>query len=224
MRRSPDWRAGRNSRCGAKEKPAGHYKRGPFPVSRKSARDDRIRDDREAGRLRFAPDPDDGELRRDQRERRDLPDNRAQMVFLGAASDGFYTLAQTKSGVTCLFAPGFLPMAAPTVPRPAVEGQVRQPSNASREVSSTRPGDARRRGRTRDPGNPVSRASHPARLRGRLGRVDAAGADTGIQPHIVAEGFGSSLADLPMMTNVLANLAIDTEAATLCRISRQRSH
>ena len=38
-----------------------------------------------------------------------LPAERPQVVLLGAASDGFFTLAQRGAGVSCFFVPGFLP-------------------------------------------------------------------------------------------------------------------
>ena len=55
--------------------------------------------------------------------------HRPQVVLLGAAvADGFFTLAQTKAGVTCLFVPRFLPDgSAQPRPHPAAQGQVRQP-------------------------------------------------------------------------------------------------
>ena len=155
---------------------------------REARRHDRLRDDREAGRLRPARDRDRGALpRRYTAEGRLVPAERPQVVLLRAAvSDGFFTLARaagsrSAAGVTCFFVPRLPARRQPQPAAPAAaQGQVRQPlQRVQRGRVSRHPGRSGRRGGPRHPRDPLARAPDPARLRRRLGRADAPGPDAG---------------------------------------------
>jgi putative acyl-CoA dehydrogenase len=140
-------------------------------------------------------------------------------------SDGFFTLAQAKEGVTCFFVPGFLPDGARNRLRlQRLKDKCGNRSNASSEVEfhdtlAWRVGESGR-------GIPEI-LSHA-----HLTRLDFAVASAGLMRQALTlalnhgqtrRGFGAALADLPMMTNVLADLAIDCEAATVLAFRAARA-
>jgi putative acyl-CoA dehydrogenase len=100
-------------------------------------------------------------------------------------------------------------------------------SNASSEVEyagtlAIRVGEEGKR----HPRDPVACAPDAAGLRGRLGRADAAGADACPAAHDTRRAFGTSIAERPMMANVLADMAVEVEAATLMalRVAKATDH
>jgi putative acyl-CoA dehydrogenase len=144
--------------------------------------------------------------------------------FSVPTSDGFYTLARTKSGVSCLFVPRFLPDGrANHVFVQRLKDKCGNRSNASSEVEFNRTwamlvGEEGRGIRE------ILSHSH-------LTRLDFAVGSAGLMRQALTlainhastrNGFGQRMADLPMQANVLADLALESEAATLAalRIAR----
>jgi putative acyl-CoA dehydrogenase len=132
-------------------------------------------------------------------------------------SDGFFTLAKVDGGVTCFFLPRTLPDG--TFNRFFVQrlkDKAGNKSNASSEVEyagtlAIRVGEEGRGLRE------ILSHSH-------LTRLDFAIGSAGLMRQVLTlalnhtmtrNGFGSSLAARPMMANVLADMAVEVEAATL---------
>jgi putative acyl-CoA dehydrogenase len=143
--------------------------------------------------------------------------NGHKWFFSVPQSDGFFTLAQTNSGVTCFFVPGFLPDGARNAVRiQRLKDKCGNRSNASSEVEYH---DAL--------AWLVGEEGHGIReilSHAHLTRLDFAVGSAGLMRQALTlalnhtqtrRGFGSPLADQPMMTNILADLAIDAEACTL---------
>ncbi len=153
----------------------------------------------------------------------DTPEGRVYLItghkwfFSVPQSDGFFTLAQTESGVSCLFAPGFLPDGSRNrLQIQRLKDKAGNRSNASSEVEF------------RDClGWLVGEEGHGIReilSHAHLTRLDFAIGSAGLMRQALTlalnhtqsrRGFGASLAEQPMMTNILADLAIDSEASTL---------
>jgi putative acyl-CoA dehydrogenase len=132
-------------------------------------------------------------------------------------SDGFFTLARTREGVTCFFVPGFLPDGKRNNIRlQRLKDKCGNRSNASSEVEYH---DA--------VAWLVGAEGHGIREilgHAHLTRLDFALGSAGLMRQALTlalnhaqtrHGFGTALADQPMMTNILADLAIDCEASTL---------
>lgn len=132
-------------------------------------------------------------------------------------SDGFFTLAKVNGGVTCFFLPRTLPDGSYNrffVQR--LKDKAGNRSNASSEVEyagtlAIRVGEEGRGIRE------ILSHSH-------LTRLDFAIGSAGLMRQALTlalrhttsrKAFGTSIADRPMMSNVLADMAVEVEAATL---------
>ena len=132
--------------------------------------------------------------------------------------DAFLVLAQAPDGLSCFLVPRVLPDGTRNaLPHPAAEGQARQPlERVERDRARRRVGAARRRGGPRR----ARRSSRWSTTRGST----ACSARPALMRRAVAEAthhaahrsaFGRLLADQPLMQNVLADLCVESEAATL---------
>jgi putative acyl-CoA dehydrogenase len=143
--------------------------------------------------------------------------NGHKWFFSVPQSDGFFTLAQAKAGVSCFFVPGFLADGARNAVRiQRLKDKCGNRSNASSEIEYH---DA--------VAWLVGEEGHGIReilSHAHLTRLDFAIGSAGLMRQALTlalnhtqtrTGFGSALSDQPMMTNILADLAIDCEAATL---------
>ncbi len=130
-------------------------------------------------------------------------------------SDGFLVLAQAPGGLTCFLVPRVLGGRDPQrVPHPAAQGQARQQVDASSEVEFD--------------GTWARRVGDEARVRTiiemvAVTRLDCVLGAAAVMRQAVAqavhhctyrEAFGGKLIDKPLMRNVLADLALESEAAT----------
>lgn len=137
--------------------------------------------------------------------------------FSVPVSDGFFTLARAEAGVSCFFVPGFLPDGSRNGVRiQRLKDKCGNRSNASSEVEyhdalAWLVGEE-----CHGIGEILSHAH--------LTRLDFAIGSAGLMRQALTlalnhaqsrRGFGLALADQPMMTNILADLAIDSEASTL---------
>jgi len=132
-------------------------------------------------------------------------------------SDGFFTLAKVAGGVTCFFLPRTLPDGSYNrffVQR--LKDKAGNKSNASSEIEFA----GTLAIRVGDEGRGISEIlSHS-----HLTRLDFAVGSAGLMRQALTlalrhtttrSAFGSSIADRPMMTNVLADMAVEVEASTL---------
>jgi putative acyl-CoA dehydrogenase len=132
-------------------------------------------------------------------------------------SDGFFTLAKVNGGVTCFFLPRTMPDGSFNnffVQR--LKDKAGNKSNASSEVEYAGTMAIR-----------VGEEGHGIReilSHAHLTRLDFAIGSAGLmrqsltlalQHTTTRKAFGTSIADRPMMTNVLADMAVEVEAATL---------
>lgn len=143
-------------------------------------------------------------------------------------SDGFFTLAKVNGGVTCFFFPRTLPDGSFNrffIQR--LKDKAGNRSNAGSEVEysgtmAIRVGEEGRGLRE------ILSHSH-------LTRLDFAVGSAGLMRQVLTlalnhtttrNAFGSSLAKRPMMANVLADMAVEVEAATLMalRVARATDH
>ena len=132
-------------------------------------------------------------------------------------SDGFFTLARTGEGVSCFFVPGFLPDGARNRIRlQRLKDKAGNRSNASSEVEY----HDTVAWLVGEDGHGIREILSHAHLT----RLDFAVGSAGLMRQALTlalnhtqtrKGFGAALADQPMMTNILADLAIDCEAAAL---------
>jgi len=132
-------------------------------------------------------------------------------------SDGFFTLAKVDGGVTCFFLPRTLPDGSYNrflVQR--LKDKAGNKSNASSEVEYA----GTLAIRVGSEGKGIREILSHAHLT----RLDFAVGSAGLMRqsltlalrHTTTRGaFGTSIADRPMMTNVLADMAVEVEAATL---------
>jgi putative acyl-CoA dehydrogenase len=153
----------------------------------------------------------------------ETPEGRVYLItghkwfFSVPQSDGFFTLARTEHGVSCLFCPGFLPDGSRNrLNIQRLKDKAGNRSNASSEVEFREclgwlVGEE---------GQGIREILSHAHLT----RLDFAVGSAGLMRQALTlalnhtqsrKGFGLSLADQPMMTNILADLAIDSEASTL---------
>ncbi len=143
-------------------------------------------------------------------------------------SDGFFTLAKVAGGVTCFFIPRTLPDGSYNrfyIQR--LKDKCGNRSNASSEIELA--GTLALRVGAEGAGiREILSHSH-------LTRLDFAIGSAGLMRQALAlalqhtrsrRGFGLSLAEQPMMRNVLADMAIEVEAATLLalRVARATDH
>jgi putative acyl-CoA dehydrogenase len=145
--------------------------------------------------------------------------------FSVPTSDGFYTLAQTPSGVSCLFVPRFLPDDSPNrVFVQRLKDKCGNRSNASSEVEFNRTWAML----VGEEGRGIREILSHAHLT----RLDFAVGSAGLMRQALTlaighastrDGFGRRMADLPMQTNVLADLALESEAAMLSALRVARA-
>jgi len=143
-------------------------------------------------------------------------------------SDGFFTLAKVKGGVTCFFLPRTLPDGSYNrffVQR--LKDKCGNRSNASSEVEFS----GTLAIRVGEEGRGVREILSHAHLT----RLDFAVGSAGLMRQALTlalnhaatrRGFGAPLAEQPMMANVLADMAVEVEAATLMalRIAKATDH
>jgi putative acyl-CoA dehydrogenase len=132
-------------------------------------------------------------------------------------SDGFFTLAKVNGGVTCFFLPRTLPDGSFNnffVQR--LKDKAGNKSNASSEVEyagtmAIRVGEEGRGIRE------ILSHAHLTRLDFAIGSAGLMrqSLTLALQHTTTRKAFGTSIADRPMMTNVLADMAVEVEAATL---------
>lgn len=137
--------------------------------------------------------------------------------FSVPTSDGFYTLARTVSGISCLFVPRFLPDGSLNrVLVQRLKDKCGNRSNASSEVEFNRTWAML----VGEEGRGIREILSHAHLT----RLDFAVGSAGLMRQALTlaighastrNGFGQRMADLPMQTNVLADLALESEAAML---------
>ena len=137
--------------------------------------------------------------------------------FSVPVADGFYTLAQTRSGISCLFVPRLLPDATPNrLFLQRLKDKCGNRSNASSEIEF------------RDTWallvGEEGRGIREILSHAHLTRLDFAAGSAGLMRQALTlalshaqsrQGFGRPMAQLPMQANVLADLALDSEAAML---------
>ncbi|RYX91497.1 MAG: acyl-CoA dehydrogenase [Comamonadaceae bacterium] len=145
--------------------------------------------------------------------------------FSVPVSDGFYTLARTKSGVSCMFVPRIL--ADGTANRVFIQrlkDKCGNRSNASSEVEFDRTWAML----VGEEGRGIREILSHAHLT----RLDFAVGSAGLMRQALTlaishastrNGFGRRMADLPMQANVLADLALESEAATLSALRAARA-
>lgn len=146
--------------------------------------------------------------------------------FLSAPmSDAFLVLAHTPGGLSCLFLPRFLPDGRANVLRvQRLKHKLGNQANASAEVEfeDSMAWLVGEEGR----GVPQILAM------GALTRLDCALGTAGLMRQALSlalhhglqrQAFGQRLADLPLMRNVLADLALESEAATLLALRLARA-
>jgi len=137
--------------------------------------------------------------------------------FSVPVSDGFFTLARAEAGVSCFFVPGFLPDGSRNGVRiQRLKDKCGNRSNASSEIEYH---DALA-WLVGEEGRGIRAILSHAHLT----RLDFAIGSAGLMRQALTlalnhaqsrRGFGLALADQPMMSNILADLAIDSEASTL---------
>lgn len=145
--------------------------------------------------------------------------------FSVPVADGFYTLARTTTGVSCFFVPRILPDGtANPLCLQRLKDKCGNRSNASSEVEFRNTvallvGDE-------------GRGIHEILSHAHLTRLDFAVGSAGLMRlaltlainHAASRsGFGLRLSRLPMQENVLADLALDSEAATLAALRVARA-
>ena len=145
--------------------------------------------------------------------------------FSAPQVDAFFTLARTESGVSLFFCPGFLPDGSRNHIRlQRLKDKAGNRSNASSEVEFH---DTL--------GWLVGEEGHGVReilSNTHLTRLDLAIGSAGMMRQALTlalnhtqsrEAFGSPISQLPMMNNILADLAIEVEAATLLALRAARA-
>jgi len=145
--------------------------------------------------------------------------------FSVPVSDGFYTLARTESGVSCFFVPRILPDG--TMNRVFIQrlkDKCGNRSNASSEVEFNKTWAIL----VGDEGRGIREILSHAHLT----RLDFAVGSAGLMRQALTlainhagtrNGFGARMARLPMQANVLADLALESEAATLSALRVARA-
>ena len=181
-------------------------------------------DDREAGRL--------GRARQHDARRARSPATSTRLTghkwFCSAPMcDVFLVLAQTDEGVTCFAVPRILPDGTRNAFRlQRLKDKLGNRSNALERGRVRRHvGPARRRARPRRPDDHRDGRPHAPGLRDRQRRRRCAAAVANATWHAAhRSAFGKLLADQPLMQNVLADLAIESEAATALAMRLARAY
>ena len=137
--------------------------------------------------------------------------------------DGFYTLARTQSGISCFFVPRVLDDGSfNRVFVQRLKDKCGNRSNASSEVEF----DRTRAMLVGDEGKGIREILTHSHLT----RLDFAVGSAGLMRQALTlainhastrNGFGQLMSELPMQANVLADLALESEAATLGRIAHR---
>jgi putative acyl-CoA dehydrogenase len=145
--------------------------------------------------------------------------------FSVPTADGFYTLARTQSGVSCLFVPRFLPDGSLNrILLQRLKDKCGNRSNASSEVEFNQTWAML----VGEEGRGIREILSHAHLT----RLDFAVGSAGLMRQALTlaighastrDGFGRRIADLPMQTNVLADLALESEAAMLSALRVARA-
>ena len=143
-------------------------------------------------------------------------------------SDGFFTLAKVSGAVTCFFLPRTLPDGRHNrffIQR--LKDKAGNKSNASSEVEFS--GTLAIRVGAEGAGiREILTHSHLTRLDFAVGSAGLMRQALTLALHhtTTRRGFGMPLSQLPMMTNVLADMAVEVEAATLLalRVARATDH
>ncbi len=140
-------------------------------------------------------------------------------------ADGFFTLARTASGVSCLFVPRFLPTGeANRIALQRLKDKCGNRSNASSEIEFHQTWSLL----VGEEGRGIREILSHAHLT----RLDFAVGSAGLMRQAVTlaihhaqsrSGFGRSMAALPMQANVLADLALESEAAMLSAMRAARA-
>ena len=194
------------------------YDRAPAPAQGEGRRHRRHGDDREAGRLRPARDDDHGAAGERPRAAPGAPYliTGHKWFFSVPMSDLFLTLAQTDKGLSCFLATGWLPGRQPQPAQAAAaQGQVRQQVERQQsevefyDLHAVMLGEEGRGIRT------IIEMAHRTRLDFAIGSAGLMRAGARRRRSITPRtGAPSSarLVDLPIMRNVVADLAVESEA------------
>ena len=141
--------------------------------------------------------------------------------------DAFLVLAQAPGGLSCFFVPRWRPDGSANPIRiQRLKDKLGNHANASSEVEfdGQTSGLAGRRRRPRRAADPGHGRPDAARLRARHGRPDAPGPHLGASTtRANAWPSASASAEQPLMKNVLADLAIESEAATALALRLARA-
>ena len=141
--------------------------------------------------------------------------------------DVFLVLAQADGGLSCFLLPRILPDGTRNrFHLQRLKDKLGNRSNASSEVEFdgawARHG---RRGGPRRPDHHRDGQPHAARLRARLGARACGRGRAGDPPRArTASAFGKLLIDQPLMQNVLADLCVESEAATVTAMRLARAY
>jgi len=145
--------------------------------------------------------------------------------FSAPMCDAFLILAQTRSGLSCLFLPRVLPDGSLNqlfIQR--LKDKLGNKANASSEVEFT--------GATAWLVGEEGRGVPQILAMGTMTRLDCALGTAGLMRHALSlalnhttqrQAFGKALIDQPLMQNVLADLALESEAATALALRLARS-
>ena len=195
------------------------------PAGEKIGRHARHGHDREAGRHRRARIDHDGRADRRRRSRGEYVITGHKWFMSAPMSDAFLVLAQAPGGLTCFLMPRFLPDGTVNALRfQRLKDKLGNRSNASSEVEFH--GAWARAIGEEGRGIPtiIEMVTHT--------RLDCALASAGLMRLALANAihhaehrlvFQKKLADQPLMEQVLADLALDVEAATVLSFRLARS-
>ena len=141
--------------------------------------------------------------------------------------DAFLVLAQADGGISCFLFPRWTPgRRAQPLPPAAAQGQARQPlQRLQRGRVRRRLGLAGRRGGRRGADDHRDGQPHPPRLRARRRDRDAGRRRPGDPPRLPPLGLRhASSVEQPLMRNVLADLCVESEAATISAMRLARAY
>ncbi len=155
-----------------------------------------------------------------ERRRRRAPSTRSPATSGSARRpmcDAFLVLAQAEGGLSCFLLPRFTPTASATASTSSGSRTSSATARTPRARSSSAGAWARLVGEEGRgvPDDHRDGQPHPARLRDRGQRRLPLGNGEAIHHASHRSAFGKPLVDQPLMQNVLADLAIESEAATI---------
>ena len=141
-------------------------------------------------------------------------------------SDAFLMLAQAPGGISCFLAPRWRPDGTRNAIRiQRLKDKLGDRSNASSEIElAGRLGPTGRRGGPGRAHDHRDGQPHPARLHPGLHGHHAPGGGPGLVARRPPVAFGKLLAEQPLMANVLADLALESEAATTAALRLARAY